>query len=267
MQNLFRFLVRNGALLLFIGLELICLWLIVGMNERQQVLFYEFSGSLAGTVNARYTQFADYISLRTVNDSLMAENARLREMLYQRAGPVSTITSQDTATPFTVVPARVVRNSVNQRNNFMIIDRGSNDGVAPGMGVLHDQGPVGLVVAVTPGFSKVMSLLHGDAMVSSAIRRTNYFGALVWRSPNPTRMQLEAVPKHADIVIGDTVVTTGQSFIFPGDLVIGVVDTFFLERGSNFFTIDVVLQMDISRIDNVYVAHNERRLELKSLEE
>ena len=134
------------------------------------------------------------------------------------------------------------------------------------MGVLHDDGPVGIVIATTRRFSKVLSILHSEAMISAAIKRNNYFGSLVWRSNNPEMMRLEAVPKHADIRVGDTVVTSGQSVVFPPDIPIGVVDTFWIDRGSSFYSINVSLNLDISSISHVYLVDYAWSAELDSLD-
>jgi len=191
---------------------------------------------------------------------------KLKEAMYQSPGPLPAVTLTDSFRPYHIFPARVVKNSVNSRNNYLVVDQGSEAGVRRGMGVLHDDGPVGIVIATTRRFSKVLSILHSEAMISAAIERTNYFGSLVWRSNNPEMMRLEAVPKHANIKIGDAVVTSGQSVLFPPDFPIGVVDTFWIDRGSSFYSIDVSLSLDISSISHVYLVDYAWSAELDSLD-
>jgi rod shape-determining protein MreC len=240
--------------------------LIVRKNEHQRQLYFQYSSALTGKLSAQIESVIDYWSLREVSDSLLEENARLRHLLYRSSIALPDPVSTDSTRVYRVVPARVIKNSVNARNNYLVLDKGSDSGIRRGMGVLHDHGPVGVVIATTPSFSKVLSILHSESMVSAALKRNHYFGSLVWRSTNPERMRLEAVPKHADLSIGDTVVTSGQSVVFPPGVVIGVVDTFWIDRGSSFFSIDVDLSLDISRIDNAYVVDFALRSQLDSLD-
>jgi len=267
MQNLIQFLLRSGALFLFIGLELICFSLIIRKNDHQRQLYFQYSSAITGKLSAQVQSWVDYWSLRETSDSLLNENARLRQALYQSRLSAGEIIPVDTTWAYRVIPARVVKNSVNSRNNYLVVDRGSDAGVRLGMGVLHDDGPVGIVIATSRKFAKVLSILHSESMVSAAIKRNNYFGSLVWRSTNPRMMRLEAVPKHADIHVGDTVVTSGQSVAFPRDIPIGVVDTFWIDRGSSFYSIDVKLNLDISRIDHVYLVDYAWASALDSLDE
>lgn len=267
MQNLLQFLLRTGALFLFIGLELICFSLIIRKNPHQRELYFQYSSVVTGKVSARFQSFIDYWSLREVSDSLLNENARLRHQLYKTSLGRPGSSYIDSARLYQIIPARVIKNSINSRNNYLMLDRGSDAGVRRGMGVLHDDGPVGIVIATSRRFSKVLSILHSEAMVSAAIKRNGYFGSLVWQSTNPRIMRLEAVPKHALIEIGDTVVTSGQSVVFPGDVMIGVIDTFWIQRGSSFYSIDVALNLDISRISHAYVADFTWAAELDSIDQ
>jgi rod shape-determining protein MreC len=134
------------------------------------------------------------------------------------------------------------------------------------MGVVDEKGIIGIVRNVRPSFSSVLSILHNASRVSVSLKRNQYFGTLLWNGFNPTKMSLAAVPKHADIRIGDTVQTSGYSHIFPKGLMVGTVDSFWIEGGSNFYTIDVSLVNDLSKVNNVYVIKNLVKAELDSLE-
>ena len=267
MQNLIQFLLRSGAFFVFIGLELICFVLIIRNNEHQRQQYFQYSSSVTGRLSERFESFVDYWSLREMNDSLMQENARLHNELLREALEYPDSTRPQLLDPYHVVAARVIKNSVNSRNNYIVLDQGSNAGVRKGMGVIHDSGPVGIIIATSARFSKAISLLHSESMISASIERNNYFGSLVWRSANPQRMRLDAIPKHADVQVGDTIVTSGQSAVFPRGVVIGTVDTMWVEKGSSFYSIDVDLNVDISKLDHVYVLEYRWAHELDSLEQ
>ncbi len=266
MQNLIQFLLRSGAFFLFIGLELIAFSLVIHNNSHQRQLYFQYSSAFTGSLSAEFESFLDYWNLQEQSDSLLQENARLRHLLYRERADAPDSSRQGTQHPFHVIPARVIKNSISARNNYLVLDRGTDAGIKRGMGVLHHEGPVGIVIATSRHFCKVLSLLHSEAMISAAIKRNNYFGSLVWRSTNPEMMRLEAVPKHAQIEVGDTVVTSGQSAVFPKGIMIGVIDTFWIDRGSSFYSIDVALNLDMSRLDHVYVLDYAWAGELDSLD-
>ena len=270
MQNLIQFLLRNGVLFLFLLLETICLFLVVKTNDRQEEIFFTSSNLIAGRLNDRVDQIVDYWRLTEKVDSLAGENARLRKRIYdsQGAGISSGQPGSDStmASQFEVIPCRVINNSISSIKNYITLDKGSDDGIEPGMGVVDNHGIVGIVSNTSKRFSRVISILHSDAMISAAIRRNQYFGSLVWHGFNPRKMVLEAVPKHAEIFVGDTVETSGYSKVFPKGLMVGTVEKFNIEKGSNFYTVDVVLNNDISNLQQVYVIRNTLRMEQEQLE-
>ena len=101
-----------------------------------------------------------------------------------------------------------------------------------------------------------MSILNIDMKLSAKINRNNYFGSLVWSGYESKKMLLEAVPKHADIQKGDTVVTSGYSTLFPEGIMIGTIDTFHIPSGRNFYEITVNLTNDMNAIQYIYVVNN-----------
>ncbi|NJN33311.1 MAG: rod shape-determining protein MreC [Saprospiraceae bacterium] len=224
-------------------------------------------------------------SIRSVADSLAKENADLKMQLEAskyiatyESGAVSfpldtstirpdTAQKKDVIQKFSYVAASVINNSIARRENYMTLNRGKKHGIEPGMGVVSSNGVVGIVRNVTEHYAQVMSILNEQINVSAMIRRTRYFGSLKWSidRPNPKYMRLESIPKHAELVVGDTVMTSGFSDIFPGELRIGRVENFKIENGSNFYTIDVALDNDIANIQYVYVVKSLMLEELKQV--
>jgi rod shape-determining protein MreC len=154
---------------------------------------------------------------------------------------------------FKLIPAQIINNSINQRNNHFTIDKGTGDGIREGMGVISPQGIVGIIDHVGKQYATAISILHSAARISAAIQRNGYFGSLVWKEMDPAHMILEAVPRQADILVGDTIVTSGFSFIYPKGIFIGTVERYWVEGGSNYYTIEVRLHEDIARMNHVYV--------------
>jgi rod shape-determining protein MreC len=270
MQNLIQFFIRFAAFFLFVLLEVVCFMLIIRHNEAQREIFLNSSTLIAAKTNEWYDGIVEYSKLQDLADSLANENAKLKSELYnnrsylelQKDVRFDTLYHQR----YQTIRAQVINNSVTSRNNSMTIDRGSDDGIEKGMGVIGAKGVVGVVRNIRPSFSNILSILHSASRVSVSLRRNQYFGTLVWKGFNPQKMSLEAVPKHADIQIGDTVETSGYSHIFPKGLMVGTVDTFWIEGGSNFYTIDVSMVNDLSKVNQVYVVKNLVKMELDSLE-
>lgn len=271
MQNLIQFLLRHGVFFLFLLLEALCFYLVVKTNQKQSDILLVSSNVLVGKIYARMDGILEYWHLSEKVDSLSAENARLKRMIYSaRAadGPVVNYPLDSALLPlYTVIPAHVINNSVSSIKNYLTLDKGSRHGLKPGMGVIDDSGIVGVVSNVSSSFARVLSILHSDAMISASIKRNHYFGSLVWKGFNPRRMYLEAIPKHAEIFVGDTVVTSGFSEIFPSGILIGVVEGFRIETGSNFYTVSVRLFNDLSNIQQAYAIDNALKEEKEELEE
>lgn len=260
-----------GNFLLFGLLELIALILVVNFNERQGLIW----DNSWGMATAGLDQSADWLgeqwALRDELIRLQGENIRLMEQLdnarYSNAVRQDTFLRDSTEQLFSYIPANVISNSTISTTNFLRLDKGSNQGVMPNMGVISTDGIVGVVRAVTPHYSQVMSLLHRQTRIKAAIASSRYFGTLTWDGKSSRYMQLEAIPKHAILEAGDTVVTSGFSQLFPEGLRVGVVEQYDLSGGGNFYNIQVKLRNDLNTVRYVYIIKNEMWKEHKELEE
>jgi rod shape-determining protein MreC len=153
---------------------------------------------------------------------------------------------------YNLIPAQIINNSINQRNNHFTLDKGREHGIRTGMGVITRQGIAGIVDEVGDQYCTAISILHSAVQISAAIKRNGFFGSLVWKDMDPGHMILEAIPRQADILVGDTVITSGYSYKFPKGIFIGTVERFWTEGGSNYYTIEVKLHEDLARMDRVY---------------
>ena len=258
MNNLLQFVIRYSAFLLFLLLEAIALLFVVRYNENQKAIFQHSSTVFSGKLFKMADNVVQYNRLQTIADSLSTENAKLKETVFNLERSVQRLVPSDTPIDscilesFKLIPAQIINNSINQRNNHFTIDRGSKAGIVEGMGVISKSGVAGIIEDVGEEYSTALSILHSGISVSAAIKRNGYFGSLVWKEMDPEHMILEAIPRQADILYGDTVVTSGYSFKFPKGLFIGTVESFKTEGGSNYYTIEVKLHGDVARLDRVY---------------
>ena len=133
----------------------------------------------------------------------------------------------------------MINNSVNKRNNYLTLDKGSEHGIKSEMGVISSTGVVGIVKDVSAHYCTVMSLLHKNTRLSARFRNSGYFGSVTWDGDDPTKAQLNEIPKHVTFNVGDTIVATRYSSIFPEGVIIGAVSGSSSTPGGNFHQIEL----------------------------
>ncbi len=264
MQNLLLFLYRFRTFGLFLLLEGICVWLIVSYNRRANASFLNSSNALAGAINAFTNNTSDYFDLQKVNNELLEENKQLR---IQIANSNLLHANHDTInTTYDFYEAKVINNTYRRSMNYLTLDRGSKDGLEPGMAVINQSGVVGQVKATTPNFATVISLLHRNLLISSEIKRTQTLCTVQWDGAEPKGAALKFVPRHIPVQIGDTVVTSGYNAVFPDGIMVGIISELNLADNDVFYEAKIDLAVDFSSIDYVYVIKNEMKAEQDSLE-
>lgn len=270
MRTLILLIIKYGGFLTFIGLECICFWLVVKNNPDQRSIWLNSSNYFSGLLYERTNNLTKYWNLSAEADSLANENARLRAELrsarFQEDVLEGSATDERWQQHYTFIAAEVVNNSISELNNYLTIDKGKRHGIKPRMGVITNDGIVGIVISVGDYYSSVMSVLHKESRIACSVKRTNAFGSLVWEGSNPTKAQLNDIPKHTTVIVGDTIQTSGFSSKFPGGIEVGYVEDADLRPGSNFYSINVNLKNDLSRVKYVYVVNNLMRLEKEAVE-
>lgn len=274
MYRIFLFFVKYNGVFAFVILQTIALSMYLTRNiTDNKATFLSSANGLIGSIHESTSRISRYWNLSAVNDSLAKENAELKMQLPNAKfmALVQPKTVKDTALKqkYAYFEAKVVNNSVHRPHNFVTINRGSKQGLKPSTGVLNGNGKgiVGVVQKVSAHYSVAMSILNLDTRISAKIKRNNNFGVMVWDGLDTRYMTLESVPKHADVLVGDTIVTSGYSTIFPEGILIGTVDSFTKPQGGNFYTIKVALFNDMNAIQYVYVVNNLYKEERLKLEE
>lgn len=267
MRSFFLFIIHNYAIFLFILLELLSLGLVFRFDAYHRTWFINSANGVTGNVLNTYGSFRNYFVLRQVNDSLVKENARLREALHPAADDTThtIVRSASGAVLYTYVPAVVISNSITEPNNYMTIDKGSADGIHRDMGVISSSGIAGKVIATSPHFSLVMSVLNSDFACPVAVKKNNEQGKFRWSGKDPQMIQMVNVSEPGALAPGDTIVTTPASSVFPPDIVIGTLVNYGKDPGKNFYTLDIRLATKMSNIRYVYVVDYLASDELNSL--
>jgi rod shape-determining protein MreC len=268
MYNVIQLIVKYGAHLLFVVLQVICFSLIINYNKAQKDIFINSSNVFSGKIADHQDKILQFANLKEQNDSLMRENANLIENIIKIEYSSDNIPDSDTLlNQYRLIPSNIINSTIHLSNNHFTLNRGSRHGIQPDMGVIAShKGLVGVVRNVSENFAHVISLLHSQTKISCAVKGRKGHGTLVWKDMDPLRMNLESLPKHEFIAIGDTVITSGYSTMFPKGLLIGKIEKFSIPSGSNSYSIKVKLFNDLTNSEYAYVIKNKLGSEQLSLE-
>ena len=275
MQGLFDFLKKYSYWLLFILLEGGSLLLLFRFNLYQGSVWFTSANTVSGRVLEWESDFLSYIALGERNKDLMRKNLVLEQRvralteLLDRAEHDSTYTEmrqRELLDGFGMVSAEVVSNSVNKHNNYLTINKGEQDGVKPEMGVVCGTGIVGIVYLTSPHYAIVMPLLNSKSNISCKIIGSDYFGYLKWEHGDSRYAYLKDLPRHAEFNLGDTVVTSGFSTVFPEGIMVGTVDDMSDSNDGLSYLLKIKLATDFGKLSDVRVVARTGQEEQKKLE-
>ncbi|MBC7451282.1 MAG: rod shape-determining protein MreC [Cytophagales bacterium] len=270
MFRLLQFIFNIRVFLVFICLELFCIWCIVSRNPYQGAAYFSTSSELVGSTLAMNKSITEYFSLTDINQQLAHENAelknKLREEIQKNKIQADTSVSILKIKQFNFSVARVINNSTAHENNFFTLDKGLKDGVAIGMGVVSPNGIAGQIKACTEHFSTAISVLNTKWSVSARVKNTKADGIIQWDIKDASIVKFTNVGRHHKIKVGDTIVTSGyKDALFPEGMLIGKI-TNISEEGGAYWNIDVKLATDYTALDYVFIIKNTLKKEIDSLE-
>ncbi len=264
MQQLINFFLRNKNVLLFLFLFAVSLALTIQSHSYHKSKFLHSANGISGGIYNITGGLGQYFSLKEENGKLVEENNRLKTILFQKADSIPEL---KTTLDVTLYSASVIKNSYALSNNFLTINKGRNDSIQEDFGVITAKGIVGVIDNVSNNYGRVLSILNTTSRISAMLNQTNHFGELKWDGVSPEIVQLVDLPKQAPIKAGDTIITSGRSFIFPKGIPIGTIVDFALDETANFYTINVALFNDMANIGHVHVIKNNDKEEIQSLEQ
>lgn len=271
MQQIINFFIKNSSRLLFLLLLTLSLVLIVQTHSFHRSSFVSSANGVTGFVYDKINSTKEFLHLKEENKTLADENARLRQLLYNSTGlndSLEVLKRYPTPTEdFDVMPAKVIRNSFNLKENYLTIKGGTKQGIESDLGVINSNGVIGIIEQTSNNYATVQSILNTKSRINAKIKGANHFGTLQWDGKNTGYVQLTDIPRLADIFKGDTIVTGGISTIFPENIPIGVIEQAFTNETSNYYTINVRLFNDMTNIGYVYVIKNKDSEEIEELEE
>lgn len=259
MRNLWLFITKYNAFFQLIIFFTISIVLLVNNNSYQRASVWNSSNQIVGRAYERVNQFTSYLILGKTNDSLAAENARLRNQLRSSflSDSIKQVSIHDTTLKqqYTYTIAKVINNSIHRNNNYITINRGKKHGIEKGMGVTSSSGIVGIVLNVSENFSTIRSLLHTETKISASVNGN--IGSLVWGEGNfdPRFAILKDIQSHLIIKNGSRVVTSEYS-LFPQGTNVGRVSRTGIKSGDSSLNIEVKLDTDFAALQYVYVINN-----------
>lgn len=275
MRNLLNFLLKYNYWFLFILLEVICFVLLFRFNNYQQSVYFTSANVVTGKVYEVSGSVSSYFHLKSVNEDLLDRNmlleqqiANLENALRERQVDsviVNSIRNLDNK-DYQIFKAHVIRNSLNQADNYITLDKGSSSGIRPEMGVVDGNGVVGIVYKTSPNYSLVISVLNSKSSISCKIVGSEYFGYLKWEHGDSRYAYLKDLPRHAEFNLGDTVVTSGYSTVFLAGVMVGTVDDMSDSNDGLSYLLKIKLATDFGKLGDVRVIARTGQMEQQELE-
>ncbi|MBO4646188.1 MAG: rod shape-determining protein MreC [Bacteroidales bacterium] len=278
MGNLLAFIRRYFHVLLFVTLQVLAMVMLYHSMNYPRFALARATQVVTTPINEFCYKWVRHFNFSLENEGLVKQNLEL--MRSQEANFLVSSDSLSTAYQEQVDTLRnqirrvrlydysyanVVYNTIHHHYNYLMIDKGSEDGVVTDMAVISSQGVVGVVTDVTPHFAKVTSLLHPNSKISAKVLPSNQLGTVSWEFGDPTSAFLEDIPEHMDIHVGDSVFTSGYSDIFPSNILLGVITEKSKSASSSFLTLKLHLATDFNHINTVYLVRNLYKDEMETL--
>ena len=264
MLQLVDFVFRNRFFLVFILLEVLSIWLVVRNNSYWGATYFNTSNYYVAKTLAFSNSAREYTKLGEINSDLANENARLHALVANLTqknpsdSPAGYVPDSAFSARFTYTVAKVVDNETTKTNNVITIDKGTADGIKPGMGVISATGVVGKVRFCSENYSVITSILHSQFMVSTKLVRSNEIGYAKWSGKDPNFIDLVDVSKYTKIFKGDTAVTSNQNAVFPPGIMVGKVISVAVHPDQTFYNISLRLATDFRNLSYVYVVQNQQ---------
>lgn len=244
-------------------------------NPFQHHVYLSSANIVSSGVYRAANSVTSYFSLRDINEDLQRRNSdleleiyHLKDVIrnYQEQVHADTMTVDSALTRYHFLIAHVINNSINRSHNYITIEKGRLDGVEPEMGVIDQNGIVGIVNVVGDHTARLISVLNPYLRLSCKVKGEQQVGSLVWDGKNPGEAILEELPKHAKFIKGDTIVTSGYSSVFPEGVPVGTILSGTRDREDNFYTLRVKLFTDFSTLSTVRVIRDNMKEELTTVE-
>mgnify|MGYP003548910552 FL=1 len=264
MYSLLKFLKKYHYILLFLILEVLCITMLIKNLPYQKRKLTKVGNAISGSFFKTKTNFTDYFSLKEENKLMLEHNAMLMSELY-KINADTNLVCDSLSHDFNFIPANVINNSVNNVNNYLLIDKGRKDGLKKDMGVICEKGVVGKIVNVTENYASVMSMLHSYSVISARFTDNQHIANVSWGNTDYRYGTVSDIPLHLHLNNGDTLVTSGFSNIYPSDIIVGTIEEMLDKESNDFNTAKIRFSTNFSTLRHVFVIENLHETEIDSL--
>lgn len=270
MQQILNFVINHRNTLLFLFLLSISLGLTIQSHGYHKSKFVSSTNLVTGNIYEAKSNISNYFHLKKYNKRLLNENARLKNQLEALGLDSLKIDSFKIDSigqgAYKYKAAEVINNTYHNTKNYITINKGTNDSIFADMGVITDNGIIGIIESSSENYSRIISILNRNSRINAQLKKSNHFGSLIWDGNSNNIVQLIDIPRLAPLKIGDTIITGGRSTIFPKGLAIGTITNFELNTDQSYFTVNVLLFNDMTNIGFVNIIENINAKEIKEAE-
>ncbi|MDE5956245.1 MAG: rod shape-determining protein MreC [Bacteroidales bacterium] len=257
---------KIAAAAVFIILEAAAVSMLGHNGTLQKIWFSRGVHKVSGAIWGGAQEIKEYFLLKKRNEELAFENYRLRLQLTREAAEKAVSgKGGEVAGDFRYIYADIIKISNNTQHNYMIINRGLEDGVREGAGVITGKGAIGVIDAVSNNYSYARSFKNHDMSISARLGREGAVGPMIWDGTGSSGAILKEIPHHVEVNAGDTVYTSGYSSIFPPDIPVGVTGESKIVNGATY-EIRVRLFENFSALRHVTIVEKLNMEELEKLE-
>ena len=260
---------------LFVILQILCIIMISKSIRYSSFALSSFCQTIVSPINQAWYNVIRHFSLSSENEQLVQQNISLlnerdNAFVFQDDSVYTAFQEEDSIRRkkmrlYDYSYANIVYKTTDKSHNYIIIDKGAADGVTIDMAVLSANGVCGVVNDVTEHFASVLTMLHPDARISAKLLPANQIGTVLWDGINSRYAQLYDIPQHVPVSVGDTVITSGYSNIFPNNILVGIVSDVQETGHSSFLTIKLRLATNFNNINTVYLIRNIYTSEINEL--
>ena len=273
MRTLFNFLIRYSVVFLFLILEIISFTLIVNNLGYQRSIFLSTSNSFVAEMYEVSNTVIEFFKLKAANENLSEENTAFKNQIIKLQNELSTLTKNQKkdSIHFRIPPemeyqfisAKVINNSTNKLQNYITLNKGLVDGIKVDMGVISDEGVVGIIKTVSNRFSVVIPILNPKIQINSKFNHNNYTGTLIWSGDDYRYANLTDIARHVEFSLGDSLVTSGFTNTFPEGIPVGTIEDFNIKESDQYYSIKIRLAVNFRTLSYVkvidYLNYKEQR--------
>jgi rod shape-determining protein MreC len=230
---------------------------------------------MAGAVYETTNSVTGYFHLKAINDDLAQKNVELELQMERLLEKLTELTHdssgiermrKESLSGYDIFKAKVVNNTLTHADNYITLDKGEKDGIRSEMGVVDGNGVVGIVYMTSDHYSVVIPVLNSKSSISCKIKNSDYFGFLKWDGGASNYATVKDMPRHSLFSLGDTIVTSGHSAVFPSGIPVGTVEDISDSHDGLSYLLKVRLFTDFGKLNDVRVIAKKTQEEQLRLE-